>query len=78
MNIQHYLVYRILGLEQEGEDKGKVFLVIADRLEEFKTYFKEQKENEKNNGSDTDNNISGDNFENSAEGSENNSDRGQE
>lgn len=65
-------------LEQEGEDKGKVFLVIADRLEEFKTYFKEQKENEKNNGSDTDNNISGDNFENSAEGSENNSDRGQE
>lgn len=65
-------------LEQEGEDKGKVFLAIADRLEEFKTYYKEQKANEKNNGSDTDNNISGDNSENSAEGSEDNSDRGQE
>lgn len=64
-------------LEQEGEDKGKVFLVIADRLEEFKTYYKEQKANEQNNGSNTDNNDSGDNAEAPAE-SEDNSNRGQE
>jgi len=62
-------------LEQEGEDKGKLFLVISDRLEEFKAYYKEQ--NEKNNGSDTNNNDSGDNTEDAPEG-EDDSSRGQE
>lgn len=63
-------------LEQEGDDKGKVFLNIADRLEEFKTYYKEQKANEQNNGSDTNNNDSGDNAEEPAE-SEDDSSGGQ-
>jgi hypothetical protein len=62
-------------LEQEGEDKGKLFLVISDRLEEFKTYYKEQ--NEKNNSSDTNNNDSGNDTENTPEG-EDDSSRGQE
>jgi len=67
-------------LEQEGEDKGKVFLNIADRLEEFKVYYKEQKANEQNNennGSDTNNNDSGDDTKELAEGSEDDSSGGQ-
>ncbi len=39
-------------LGKDGEDEGKVFIEIADRLEEFKVFFKKQKD-EQNNSSDT-------------------------
>lgn len=46
-------------LAEEGEDKGKAFLQIADRLEEFKVYYKQKKDEElakANNDSDTNKN----------------------
>ena len=60
-------------LEQEGDNKGKLFLNISDRLEEFKVYYKEQKANEQNNGCDTNNDNSTDNTENLAKGEDDSS-----
>jgi predicted transcriptional regulator len=42
-------------LIEDGDDAGKAFITIADRLEEFKEFYKQKKNEEliKNNSSDT-------------------------